>query len=372
MRVALVDPRGDSRPYDHELAAALAARGHTVELASCRFAHSDLPGSGAAAVSERFYRIADRAPRRLRRVARGIEHPLDLVALATRLARFRPDVVHVQWLPLEGVDRAAWRALRRTLRVPLVFTAHNAVPRDASPKTLRRAAATAGLFDRVIAHTRYGADGLVRVLGLDPARVVEIPHGVLAGYRDLAPVRPPLPDDVPVVAFLGLVRPYKGLGDLLDAWPSVRARLPGALLYVGGRPMGDPAVEQIPSTAGVVADLRYLSSGEFAGALRRADVVCLPYRAIDQSGVLFAALALRRPLVVTDVGGFAETVGARGLGLVVPPGDPAALAQAIVRLLDDRALRAQVGEAQLEAAEGIYSWTSIAERTERVYEEVVR
>ena len=64
MRIVLVDPRGDSRPYDHGLGAALAARGHDVTLATCRFHHGALPPAPGVAVRERFYRLADRLPDR--------------------------------------------------------------------------------------------------------------------------------------------------------------------------------------------------------------------------------------------------------------------------------------------------------------------
>ncbi len=362
-----MDPRGDSRPYDHELASALAARGHDVQVISCRFGHGDVIPYGDAELVERFYGVADRTPRPFRKLARGAEHPLDMAGLVASLVRSKPDVVHVQWLPLAGIDRTVWRAARTMIGAPLIFTAHNALPRDASDRALRHAGRSARLFDRVVTHSEFGRRGLVDQLGVDAARVRLIPHGVFSGYADLDVVAPDLPSGVPVVSLLGLLRPYKGLEDLLTAWPHVRDRVPGAILHVAGRPLGEPAVERLATTQGVVADLRYISSAEFAGALQRSDVTVLPYRAADQSGVLFAAIALRRPVVVTDVGGLGEIVRGRGLGLVVPSRDPQALAEALVRVLDDRALRAQIGDRMLEAAEGDLSWPSIAEATEELY-----
>jgi glycosyltransferase involved in cell wall biosynthesis len=118
---------------------------------------------------------------------------------------------------------------------------------------------------------------------------------------------------------------------------------------------------------GVVATLRYTSAGEFAGALRRADCVVLPYRSIDLSGVLFAALALGRPLVVTDVGGLREAAEETGAGIVVPSGDADALAAAVARVLADAALRERLAAAARAAAAGAYSWAAVAEATEAVY-----
>jgi glycosyltransferase involved in cell wall biosynthesis len=99
----------------------------------------------------------------------------------------------------------------------------------------------------------------------------------------------------------------------------------------------------------------------------RAAVVVLPYRRIDQSGVLFAALALGRPLVATRVGGFAEVVEQHGAGLVVPPEDPAALAAALIEVLRDPARREAMAAASRAAADGPFSWDAIAAATKRVY-----
>ncbi len=87
-------------------------------------------------------------------------------------------------------------------------------------------------------------------------------------------------------------------------------------------PTGQPGVVFLP---------RYLSDAELAAALRRADVVVLPYRRIDNSGVLAAALAFGAPLVMSDVGGFGELHRSDGVGELVPPGDAAELAAVLGR-----------------------------------------
>ena len=165
-----------------------------------------------------------------------------------------------------------------------------------------------------------------------------------------------------------LLRPYKGLDVLLDAWPAVRAAVPDAHLLVAGRVLGDEAsAARAQATEGVIADLRFTPTAEFVGAMLRADVVALPYRRIDQSGVLFAALALGRPIVASRVGGFAEGVEQTGAGVFVPPDDPAALAAALIAVLDDPARRAAMAAASRAAADGPFAWDAIAAATEHVY-----
>jgi len=372
MRIVLVDPRGETRPYDDALAAALVARGNDVTLLASAPRIAQPPAPAGVKVRHVFYRLADRVPGRARKVARGLEHPLDLVALAPGLIRHRPDAVHVQWLPMGVIDRCWWRFVERVIGVPLVYTAHDALPNQPTPRRLRRSAANARAFRRVIVHSEHGRAASINELGMDPERVHMIPHGALTAYRDVEPVAPEVPDGVPLVAMLGLLRPYKGLDVLLDAWPTVRAALPDAHLLVAGRVLGDPdgaaRLERMAGEgSGVIADLRFTPTEEFVGAMLRADLVVLPYRRIDQSGVLFAALALGRPLVATRVGGFAEVVEQHGAGLVVPPEDPAALATALIEVLRDPARREAMAAASRAAADGPFSWDAIAAATERVY-----
>ena len=108
---------------------------------------------------------------------------------------------------------------------------------------------------------------------------------------------------------------------------------------------------------------RFVADPELPAFFRRADVVALPYREIDQSGVLYTALAFGKPMVLTDVGGFAEV----GVGRVVPPNAPLALAAAIQELVDDPAAREQLAAGASAAAAGPYSWDAIADRTLALY-----
>jgi len=375
MRIVLVDPRGETRPYDDALAAALVARGNDVTLLASAPRIAQPPAPEGVNVRHVFYRLADRVPGRARKVARGLEHPFDLVALAPGLMRRRPDAIHIQWLPMGVVDRCWWRVVERVIGVPVVYTAHDALPNHPTPRRLRRSAANARAFKRVIVHSQHGRDALIEELGVDPERVQMIPHGALTAYRDVTPVAPAVPDGVPLVVMLGLLRPYKGLDILLDAWPAVRSALPDACLLVAGRVLGDPdGAARLEAMAadgalGVTSDLRFTPTEEFVGTMLRADVVVLPYRRIDQSGVLFAALALGRPIVATRVGGFAEVVEQYGAGVVVPPADPEALAAALIEVLRDPARREAMAAASRAAADGPFSWDAIAAATERVYAE---
>ena len=104
--------------------------------------------------------------------------------------------------------------------------------------------------------------------------------------------------------------------------------------------------------------------------MRRADLVVLPYRNIEQSGVLYTGLAFGRPLVLSDVGGFPE-IADQGAAVTVPREDPDALAATLSRLLADPVERERLAAGALEAARGRYSWDAIGRRTAGLYERLL-
>ena len=158
-----------------------------------------------------------------------------------------------------------------------------------------------------------------------------------------------------MVLFAGLLRPYKGLDTLLQAW----RRVTGAELWIAGRPMMDIAPLRALGGEGVRWVPRFVSDGELAALLDRADVVVLPYartQRFDQSGVLATALAFGKALVVTDIGGFSEIAGA-GAARLVAPDDPGALGAALSELVTDPVQRERLAGAALAAARGPYCGT---------------
>ena len=362
LRLDLVDPSAFTPPYDRALAAALARAGEDVTLVTSRFAYGDVPPAEGYAVQERFYgRLALGAPgSRVRRAAKLVEHVPEMVAYS-RAAPQRADVVHFQWLTVQPLDV---HLLPRG--VPTVLTAHDVLPREPRAGQLRAQRTLYERVDHVVVHSEHGRARLTGELGIDPTRVTVIPHGAFTHLAALDGQLPPeLPDpgpDVPVVALPGLLRAYKGVDVLLDAWSRFGADPPGELWIVGLPRM--PLPPSLPP--GVRLLPRFVTDAELAAVLRRADLITLPYREIDQSGVLYAALGLGRPLLLSAVGGFPE-VAATGAAELVAPNDPDALHAALAALLADPARRAALGAAATRAAGTTYAWDGIAEQHRALY-----
>jgi glycosyltransferase involved in cell wall biosynthesis len=388
MRVKIIDPSAYTPPYDHALCAALADAGAEVELLTSRFPYGAVAPAQGYARREIFYRRAHARPSIGNRSRAG---------LAIKLAEHLPgmlrcrqiasdcDIAHFQWLPVQQLDaRLLPKRHAGAGRPQLVITAHDVLPREPRRGQLRGQRLLYERFDAIVVHSEHGARRLTGELHVEKDKVHVIRHGAFTHLVG-APVGPPpfgAEPEGPVVLFFGLIRPYKGLDVLLDAWRSLDARArAGAQLWIAGMPRMDLADARLPhvqsprgaraaAAEGIHVAPRFIPDAELPSYFARADLVVLPYREIDQSGVLFTALAHGKPLLLSAVGGFPE-IAQTGAAQMVPPGDPKALAEAIGELLGDPARLSEMAAAASRAAEGPYSWRSIARAHLDLYERLL-
>jgi glycosyltransferase involved in cell wall biosynthesis len=367
MKVQQIDPSAFTPPYDRALAAALARQGAEVELLTSRFLYGPVPPADGYRVTELFYRRS--AARGLdafaRRPFKLAEHVPDMLRLRRRADA---DVLHFQWLSIPGLDVHLLPSPR-----PRVMTAHYILPPSPSRRQVRSARRVFGRMDAVLAHSEHSAARLRDEVGLDPNRVRVVPHGAF-DYLTRLPEEKPLPAELegaegPVVLCFGLLRPYKGIENLLAAFQG----LGDAELWIVGNPRMDVATlrELAARAPGRVRFLtRFVEDAEIPAIFRRADLLVLPYLEAEHSGVLYAGLAFGKPLLLSAVGGFPD-VAATGAARLVPPGDTAALATALEELVGDEAARAELGKAAARAAAGHYSWDEAARLTLDLYRDLL-
>jgi glycosyltransferase involved in cell wall biosynthesis len=265
------------------------------------------------------------------------------VTLPFRIARevrdFRPDAVLVQ-----GAHETAAALLGRRLarvRAPIVADVHGdwrtATRLYGSPA--RRLLNP--LADRVAARAIRNADavrtisdyttGLVRELGVEPA-------AVFPAFMDLEPfLGPPAPlPEQPAALFVGVLEHYKDIDGLAAAWRLAAPRLPGVSLRIVGEGTRRHVVEQL--VAELPEQVEWtpeLATSEVVGALDRATVLVLPSRSEGMGRVLVEALCRGRGVVATRVGGIRDVIRDGETGILVEPRDPAALGDALVRVLSD-------------------------------------
>jgi glycosyltransferase involved in cell wall biosynthesis len=349
MRVVISDPPAYTPPYDRSLAAALAGTGADVQLVTSRFRFGEVQAPVGYSAREWFYPLSSRmGSSRVRLAVKAIEHPVGMAQLGT----LRPDILHVQWFGAPEADRWLFRP-----RSPVVYTAHDIIPRRTASKTeIWRTLFSR--IDRVVVHSTRGQESLV-AFGIPEERVRVIPHPAFRTDVTRA-------DDGRTALALGLIRPYKGTEDAVEA--VLRAR--DSRLVVAGDPRID--LDGLRERGGERVDWRlgFLPAEEIERALSETTVALFPYRAeIDVSGALLQVLGAGVPAVVYDIGGLGEVVRRYGAGTVVAPGDVAAMSTALERLLHDPASLAEAREGAERAREEL-TWEASAAAHLELYREL--
>ena len=270
--------------------------------------------------------------------------------IAGELGRSRPDVVVTQ-SPYEAAAALAARRLVGS-RARVVVELHgdwrtatrlygSRLRRVLEPVTEPVARVALRRADVVRTISGYTTE-LIRPLGRDPG-------AVFPAYVDLSAFldRPPAPlPDRPVVLFVGVLERYKGVDVLAEAWPRVVAAVPAAMLHaVGDGPLA-PTIDRL----GIRWDRR-LDADRVARALDDSSVLVLPSRSEGLPRIVIEAFCRGRGVVGTRAGGIPDIVEDGVSGVLVPPGDPAGLADALIRCLQDRELLARLGAGARAGAE---------------------
>jgi phosphatidyl-myo-inositol alpha-mannosyltransferase len=282
--------------------------------------------------------------------------PSSVLRIRQALERERFDVLHLH----EPMTPAICVAALSLARIPMVATFHA----SGNLGWMRIAKPTWGfLADRLdhrIAVSEQARESQRRWL---PGDYEIIPNGVLippeadAGGREHR------------VVFAGRQEPRKGLQILLRAWPEIRKRT-GARLHVVG---ADPLAVRLLLTRERVSDegidvLGFLDQDAFTAELLGAKALVAPSLGGESFGmVLTRAFACATPVVASDIAGYRDVMSPEA-GVLVPAGDPAALASAVVALLEDEPRRQSLGAAARELARERYSWGDIARRLAGIYE----
>lgn len=386
-RVYMLDLLATVPYYTAYLSQALIKRGVQVRVGSITY-YLDLEcfrcrglslHPGCMDIVGRFPRL----PRRLRQASKLAETLLNLLALRARFFLRPPEILHVQFLPLfrSRLPLDFWLVQwlrRRGVRV--VLTVHDLLPHDTADRFREKFVGLYDSADALICHSDHIRSRLIVEFGVPAQKIHVIPHGPFfydlpaATGADTTSVhqRYGIAAGQNLVLWQGIIFPYKGLDLLLDAWANVEKTETDATLIVAGTgsaEMTDAVRRQVERLGlrHVVLDLRFASTEELVTLYRAAAVVVYPYRAISTSGALATGLALGKAIVASDLPVFKELLTDGEDALLVPPGDRTLLADSIVRLLHQPALRQQLADAVKRKDFGVRSWQTIAQQTEAVY-----
>lgn len=373
----VVDSSCFTLPYDYSLCEALMHCGCATTLVRSEFQNEPWPGPTSFQLWNHFYkRSANRARSRgpMWKMGKLYEHASGMSELVAECGRRKPDVIHFQWLPVPVVDAPYLSRLRRM--VPLFLTLHNTSAFHGS--LLQRAHQGLGLslvfkhLDGLIVHTEFSRNIVLEHKWMPAEKIHVVPHGVLDYYRSVQPASVPTKSDEPIALFFGVIERYKGVDLLIRAF----AALPDDIrstsrLVIAGRPtnMGTE-LRKLACLLGVEHRItwisRFIDEREIPELFSSASVVVLPYREIDQSGVLMTAIAFDKPVIASAIGGFAETLHDGVQGRLFPAGDVPALANALADVL--RAPERRRGmEGEMRKLRQNFSWENSARCTMEIY-----
>ncbi|MHC1773136.1 MAG: glycosyltransferase family 4 protein [Flexilinea sp.] len=292
-------------------------------------------------------------------------NPLTWIRITRAVHTFQPDIVHItsaqEWNPLLGFF------IRFLLRKPLVYTIHDVVYHEGTPKYFR---ITETIFRKIprffVVLTNQGKDVLISK-GILPERILVVPHGIYDFFTQCS-------DDAiepeNEILFFGRIEAYKGLDILLKAMPAVLRKHPDWRLHIAGGGEIKP-YRQYLTDERILLTNRFVTDEEVAVFMQRASIVALPYLSASQSGVIPTAFAFHKAVIATNVGGIPDIIQDHQTGLLIPPNDVQALTKAILNLIEHPVLREKIGEKGFIFANENLGWTAIAKKHLSFYRQII-
>lgn len=377
------------RPYAFGLTMALAATGVAVEVVGSDEVESP-EFHTTRGVTFRNLRGRQRQSGAFRKTYGLAAYYLRLIAYA---AATRAQVIHILWNNrLQWLDRTLLTGYFKLLGKRVVLTAHNVNQgkRDANDSSLNRLTLKAQyrMVHHLFVHTDKMKHELLDEFGVRGDAVTVLKHPINDAFPDTgltsreAKVRLGIDEGTRTLLFLGRIRPYKGLGYLVEAFDALVKKDDRYRLIIAGEPKkGEEeyfaeirrAIEPHMAAGRIVLVDRFIADAEMELFLRAADALVLPYTDISQSGVLFLAFTFGLPAIASDVGSFREVVIDGRTGVLCRPMDSGDLARAIDHYFDS-SLFTNLGQRRVEIAQHFkseHSWEAVAADTLRAYNRVL-
>jgi beta-1,4-mannosyltransferase len=303
--------------------------------------------------------------------------------LALRVGKAKAgDVVHIHWMhhayqhrnPLLFIVKSMLFTLTllylKLRRVQIVWTVHNLYPHNARHFRLERLMRTliAGFCSKLIVASESIKRKVAEHFGVPPGKLFVVKHGHYLGvyppggidFRQRYGIR----EDADVYLFLGAVKAYKGIEDLIEAFYAIRTEQ--TWLVIAGKPDEQTAafLNGLEDQSNIVLDLRFVPDGEVADLLGAADAMVMPYKEITTSGSAILGLSFRKLVIMPD-NEFIDEYFREDMAIRYNPGEAGALAGAMTK-----ALYVKRSERELEYEEALreLDWGPIAQKVKNVYQ----
>jgi glycosyltransferase involved in cell wall biosynthesis len=308
-------------------------------------------------------------------------NPFNWIRAGLRIRALKPDlIVYKFWMPFFAPCYGVIAAIAKWgTKTKTMFICDNVIPHEKRPGDKFFTQAAFRFIDSYVVQSQ-AVERDLKLWKKDPLFAL-LPHPVYeifgeelekADARRKLTVSHPhlaLKEEDRVLLFFGYVRDYKGLDVALDSMPHILKKMSVKLLVVGefysNEAQYRTQVERLGIGANVFFHSDYVANENVAAFFSAADVLTLPYKSATQSGIIQIAYNFHRPVIVTDVGGLGEVVPDGRTGFVVPPNDPPALSDAVLKFFSEdlfEAMRENVREEKKK-----YSWDHMVEGIETLY-----
>lgn len=313
----------------------------------------------------------------LKRIAKAFEGLLNYFVLLLLCIRKRPELLHFQWFPFMefcSIDIFFVRLIKIVLRKQSIFlTVHNVYPHninlDRKIKYRERFIKMSKYVDKYIVHTRSSREELLNDYSLSPDKVIIIPHGIFSPDYKPKYVRHPKQEDYHIIMY-GNNLPYKGSDILLDAVQLLPIEIKKHIkVTIVGATSEDYLDILRDKSVGlnVIFNPNFVSDCLLYEMIDEADYIALPYKKISQSGVLLLALYFKKPLLVSNLPSFVETLVGFTSDMFFVSEDPKSLKDLILRHIEGQIDVNRQMAAILELNK-LYSWNNSAKKTILAYE----
>jgi glycosyltransferase involved in cell wall biosynthesis len=301
---------------------------------------------------------------RLRQIPGQIKLARDVVR---EINDFDPDVIHLQqghlWFNF---------ALPFLRKYPLVITVHDPQHHTGDKESAKtpQFIMNAGyrFADELIVHANRLKEELIALQQLPRERVHVVAHLAIGDETASTDIE----EEPNTILFFGRIWAYKGLDYLIKSQPLINEHIPDAKIIIAGR--GEdfaPYEAMMQDKDQFIIHNRFIPDEEKHDLFRKASIVVLPYIEATVSGVIPTAYTYSKPVVATTVGGLPEMVEEGKTGYLVPPRDAEALAEAVVKILQDDTLRQQMGVQAKHKIDVEWSPEVCAQKTMSVYQQAI-
>jgi glycosyltransferase involved in cell wall biosynthesis len=304
---------------------------------------------------------------------------LYLFRLAYFLIKERPAAVHFQFFRF-NTDPILFYILS-LFHIRLIYTAHNILPHNRFKNDYRLFNLVYKSADKIIVHSAYIKAKLLSMFNIDSSKIEVIPHGNFNHYlpetemtKEAArsSLKLGMPDNV--VLFFGAIREYKGVDLLLDAFEIICKSKNQIKLLIAGAPDSAEVeklyydrIKEISENGNILFFPEFIPSEKVSVYFTASDVVALPYKRIDHSGVVHLAYSFAKPIIATRVGDFEEAIEEGKSGYLVAPDNAKMLAETIIKAFADKESLIRMGKYAGELNYTKYSWAIIAGQTLNIY-----